>query len=70
MAQVAIGNKPNLTIFGGDYNTVDGTGWFWQARNSMYDLASNKMEEVCDLIYPHISICVYNNMHVEYLHKP
>lgn len=26
MAQVAIGNRPNLTIFGGDYNTVDGTG--------------------------------------------
>jgi hypothetical protein len=28
MAQVAIGNRPSLTIFGGDYNTVDGTGWF------------------------------------------
>jgi len=28
MAQVAIGNKRSLTIFGGDYNTVDGTGWF------------------------------------------
>jgi UDP-glucose 4-epimerase len=28
MAQVAIGNRPNLTIFGGDYDTVDGTGWF------------------------------------------
>jgi hypothetical protein len=27
MAQVAIGNKPSLTIFGGDYDTVDGTGW-------------------------------------------
>jgi len=26
MAQVAIGNRPSLTIFGGDYNTVDGTG--------------------------------------------
>ena len=26
MAQVAIGNKPYLTIFGGDYDTVDGTG--------------------------------------------
>ena len=26
MAQVAIGNKPSLTIFGGDYDTVDGTG--------------------------------------------
>lgn len=26
MAQVAIGKKPCLTIFGGDYDTVDGTG--------------------------------------------
>jgi len=26
MAQVAIGKKPELTIFGGDYETVDGTG--------------------------------------------
>ncbi|GLH06224.1 UDP-galactose 4'-epimerase [Gryllus bimaculatus] len=26
MAQVAIGNKANLTIYGGDYDTVDGTG--------------------------------------------
>jgi UDP-glucose 4-epimerase len=46
MAQVAIGNRPNLTIFGGDYDTVDGTGWFRQARNCVYHLASNKMEEV------------------------
>lgn len=26
ISQVAIGHKPVLTIFGGDYNTVDGTG--------------------------------------------
>lgn len=26
IAQVAIGHKPVLTIFGGDYNTSDGTG--------------------------------------------
>lgn len=26
IAQVAIGHKPLLTIFGGDYNTPDGTG--------------------------------------------
>lgn len=26
MAQVALGNKPSLTIFGDDYDTPDGTG--------------------------------------------
>lgn len=26
LAQVAIGNKPFLTIFGTDYDTIDGTG--------------------------------------------
>ena len=26
IAQVALGNKPSLTIFGDDYNTPDGTG--------------------------------------------
>lgn len=26
IAQVAIGNKPSLTIFGNDYDTPDGTG--------------------------------------------
>ena len=26
MAQVALGNKPVLTVFGNDYNTPDGTG--------------------------------------------
>lgn len=26
IAQVAIGHKPVLKIFGGDYNTIDGTG--------------------------------------------
>lgn len=26
IAQVAIGHKPVLTIYGGDYNTADGTG--------------------------------------------
>lgn len=26
MAQVALGKKPVLTIFGNDYNTPDGTG--------------------------------------------
>lgn len=26
ISQVAIGRKPVLTVFGGDYNTVDGTG--------------------------------------------
>lgn len=29
ISQVAIGHKPVLTIFGGDYNTVDGTGTFF-----------------------------------------
>ena len=28
MAQVAMGNKPSLTIFGDDYDTPDGTGIF------------------------------------------
>jgi UDP-glucose 4-epimerase len=26
MAQVALGKKPVLTVFGNDYNTPDGTG--------------------------------------------
>ena len=26
IAQVALGHKPSLTIFGHDYNTPDGTG--------------------------------------------
>lgn len=26
IAQVALGHKPSLTIFGDDYNTPDGTG--------------------------------------------
>ena len=26
IAQVALGQKPELTIFGGDYPTTDGTG--------------------------------------------
>jgi UDP-glucose 4-epimerase len=26
IAQVAIGNKPYVTVFGNDYNTPDGTG--------------------------------------------
>lgn len=29
MAQVALGKKPVLTIFGNDYNTPDGTGEIW-----------------------------------------
>lgn len=28
ISQVAIGHKPVLTIYGGDYNTIDGTGTF------------------------------------------
>ena len=28
IGQVAIGKKPNLTIFGSDYDTPDGTGEF------------------------------------------
>lgn len=26
VAQVAVGNRPNLNVFGNDYNTIDGTG--------------------------------------------
>lgn len=29
IAEVAIGKKPYLTIFGGDYETDDGTGTFY-----------------------------------------
>ncbi|PSN44463.1 UDP-glucose 4-epimerase [Blattella germanica] len=33
MAQVAIGNKPSLTIYGGDYETIDGTETKFQTYN-------------------------------------
>lgn len=32
IAQVAIGHKPVLTIYGGDYNTADGTGKYYLTK--------------------------------------
>ncbi|PNF36095.1 UDP-glucose 4-epimerase [Cryptotermes secundus] len=58
MAQVAIGNRPNLTIFGGDYNTVDGTG----VRDYIHvmDLASGHVAALNKLKKEHLRLKTYN----------
>lgn len=58
MAQVAIGNKPCLTIFGGDYNTVDGTG----VRDYIHvmDLASGHVAALTKLQKEHLRLKMYN----------
>lgn len=35
MAQVALGKKPVLTVFGSDYNTPDGTGKIALLKNKV-----------------------------------
>ncbi|XP_049831919.1 UDP-glucose 4-epimerase-like isoform X1 [Schistocerca gregaria] len=58
MAQVAIGNKESLTIFGGDYDTVDGTG----VRDYIHvmDLASGHVAALDKLNKEHLRLKVYN----------
>lgn len=58
MAQVAIGNKQCLTIFGGDYNTVDGTG----VRDYIHvmDLASGHVAALTKLQKEHLRLKMYN----------
>nr|CAD7587643.1 unnamed protein product [Timema genevievae] len=58
MAQVAMGNKPSLTIFGGDYDTVDGTG----VRDYIHimDLASGHVAALAKLKKDHLRLKFYN----------
>ncbi|KAL1110170.1 hypothetical protein AAG570_008247 [Ranatra chinensis] len=58
IAQVAIGNKPYLTIFGGDYETTDGTG----IRDYIHvmDLASGHVAALKALQNEHLRLKVYN----------
>lgn len=58
MAQVAIGNKSSLTIFGGDYDTVDGTG----VRDYIHvmDLASGHVAALNKLKNEHLRLRTYN----------
>ncbi|KAJ9577655.1 hypothetical protein L9F63_005735, partial [Diploptera punctata] len=58
MAQVAIGNKPSLTIFGGDYDTIDGTG----VRDYIHvmDLASGHVAALNKLKNEHLRLKTYN----------
>ncbi|KAF2880687.1 hypothetical protein ILUMI_25477 [Ignelater luminosus] len=58
IAQVAIGHKPVLTIFGGDYNTVDGTG----VRDYIHvmDLATGHVAALRKLRKQHQRLKAYN----------
>ncbi|CAH0401324.1 unnamed protein product [Chilo suppressalis] len=58
MAQVALGKKPVLTVFGSDYNTPDGTG----VRDYIHvmDLASGHVAALNLLSNNHIRLKVYN----------
>ncbi|XP_038211340.1 UDP-glucose 4-epimerase-like [Zerene cesonia] len=58
MAQVALGKKPVLTIFGNDYNTPDGTG----IRDYIHvmDLANGHVAALNLLSSSHIRLKVYN----------
>lgn len=58
MAQVAIGNKPSLTIYGGDYDTTDGTG----VRDYIHvmDLASGHVAALNKLKKEHLRLKTYN----------
>jgi len=58
MAQVAMGKKPNLAIFGGDYDTVDGTG----VRDYIHilDLATGHVAALNKLKEGSIRYKVYN----------
>ncbi|KAB0804819.1 hypothetical protein PPYR_01789 [Photinus pyralis] len=58
IAQVAIGHKPILTIFGGDYNTSDGTG----VRDYIHvmDLATGHVAALRKLCREHQHLKAYN----------
>uniref|UniRef100_T1J1N4 UDP-glucose 4-epimerase n=1 Tax=Strigamia maritima TaxID=126957 RepID=T1J1N4_STRMM len=58
IAQVAIGRKPLLTIFGGDYDTKDGTG----VRDYIHvmDLASGHVAALNKLFVGQLNYKVYN----------
>lgn len=58
MAQVALGKKPELTVFGNDYSTPDGTG----IRDYIHvmDLASGHVAALNMLSDNHIGLKVYN----------
>ncbi|KAG7301488.1 hypothetical protein JYU34_014454 [Plutella xylostella] len=58
MAQVALGKKPVLTVFGNDYNTPDGTG----VRDYIHvmDLASGHVAALNLLSANHVGLKVYN----------
>lgn len=64
MAQVAIGNKPQLTIFGGDYNTEDGTG----IRDYIHimDLANGHVSALTKLQNSHLRFKVFQA--VKFIH--
>lgn len=58
IAQVALGKKSVLTIFGGDYDTIDGTG----VRDYIHvmDLASGHIAALKKLQSEHLTLKVYN----------
>ncbi|XP_047514080.1 UDP-glucose 4-epimerase-like [Pieris napi] len=58
MAQVALGKKPVLTIFGNDYNTPDGTG----IRDYIHvmDLANGHVAALNLLCTSHLGLKIYN----------
>lgn len=58
IGQVAIGKKPNLTIFGSDYDTPDGTG----VRDYIHvmDLASGHVSALTKLDQEHLRFKTYN----------
>ncbi|CAG5048812.1 unnamed protein product [Parnassius apollo] len=58
MAQVALGKKPVLTVFGNDYNTPDGTG----IRDYIHvmDLAAGHVAALKLLNENHVGLKVYN----------
>lgn len=64
MAQVAIGHKPQLTIFGGDYNTEDGTG----IRDYIHimDLANGHVSALTKLQNSHLRFKVSISSHQIY----
>ncbi|XP_037094697.1 UDP-glucose 4-epimerase-like isoform X1 [Pollicipes pollicipes] len=58
IAQVALGNKPHINVFGGDYNTPDGTG----VRDYIHimDLASGHVAALNKLSQEHFRYKTYN----------
>lgn len=58
IAQVAIGHRPVLTIFGGDYSTIDGTG----VRDYIHvmDLATGHVAALRKLYKEHQKLKAYN----------